>query len=671
MNYQEIRKTLEIFKPGKLIEIRSVGLRPMSAYFKDLDKLIAGIKNNPKETFYFVLNDIKDDCYSREQSEKLIVKPKSATTDNDISWREWLLIDADPRRVSGVSATDDEKLKARNTARSLYSYLRNMGFPLPIVADSGNGYHLLYRVDMGHTKENTELVKNFLQALDVMFSDDCVEIDNSVFNASRITKLYGTKAQKGANTKERPHRQSSLLDVPDSLQPASTQLLKKVAELLPKSPPMRNRNYGEEFDVEEFFSKHGIRFAKKEASNGSAKYILDECVFDSNHKAPDAAIFVLKNGAIGYHCFHNSCMGRRWQDVRLKFEPDAYDPKIQPARTTSPVPAAVRQQLNHAKGEKFAAKGEKFLRLKDIQRLDRTQIVSMPSGIHALDRKMIGFNKGEWSVWSGGNGSGKSSILSQLSLEAVNEGFKGAMFSGELTSHRMKYWLHLQAGGPIHNRATDYANVFFTPEEIGRKIDEWTGDKLWIYNNDYGMEANSVINDVKAHIEKYHTDFIIIDNLMSLDLSQVRGEKYDRQSVIALTIASMAKQYNIHIHFVCHPRKPSGFLRKADIAGTADLTNAADNVFMMHRVNNDFKRQASDFFAPSYAEEFFGFSNVMEVMKNRDLGVEDELIGMYFEISSKRLLNTPGETKAYKWDDFQLQKAQVMAEEDNPFLQKD
>jgi hypothetical protein len=158
---------------------------------------------------------------------------------------------------------------------------------------------------------------------------------------------------------------------------------------------------------------------------------------------------------------------------------------------------------------------------------------------------------------------------------------------------------------------------------------------------------------------------------MSLDLSQVRGEKYDRQSVIALTLAEMAKQYNVHVHFVCHPRKPTGFLRKADIAGTADITNAADNVFMMHRVNSDFKRFASDFFDLSYAEEFFNFSNVMEVMKNRDLGIEDELIGMYFEISSKRLLNAPREMKAYKWDDFSLQEPQTLADEDNPFLQGD
>jgi len=184
------------------------------------------------------------------------------------------------------------------------------------------------------------------------------------------------------------------------------------------------------------------------------------------------------------------------------------------------------------------------------------------------------------------------------------------------------------------------------------------------------MEANSVLNDIKAHIEKHQTDVVIIDNLMSLDLTQVRGDKYDRQSVIALAVASMAKQYNVHAHFVCHPRKPAGFLRKADIAGTADLTNAADNVIMLHRVNNDFRKYASEYFDTAYAESFFNYSNIMEIMKNRDLGVEDELIGMFYEVSSKRLLNTPNETKAYKWDDFSLKNAKGKAVNDNsPFAQ--
>jgi len=593
----------------------------------------------------------------------LIAKPKSATADADIAWRDWLLIDADPRRVSGVSSTDEEKAKALTVTRSIYKYLRNMGFPSPVVADSGNGYHLLYSVNMKNTAENTELVKRFLQAVDMMFSDDYVEIDTSVFNASRITKLYGTFTQKGSNTEERPHRQSRLLDAPVSIMPASIQQLKKIADLAPKQEPPRSNNYSGDFNVEDFIFKHGIRVAKKGAtSDGGIKYTLEECVFDPSHKAPDAAIFVSRGGALGYHCFHNSCTGLRWQDVRLKFEPDAYDPKTQPARTTNPPPDAARQQAQQP-----SPKGEKFLRLQDIQRLDRSQIVSVVSGVHALDKKIIGFNKGEFSVWSGGNGSGKSTILSQLALEAVNNGYRVALFSGELTSHRVKNWIHLQAAGPSHNRPTDYENVFYTPPEIGERIDAWTSDKLWIYNNDYGMEANSVLSDIKAHIEKHQTDVVIIDNLMSLDLTQVRGDKYDRQSVIALAVASMAKQYNVHAHFVCHPRKPAGFLRKADIAGTADLTNAADNVFMMHRVNNDFRKYASDYFDAMYAESFFNYSNVMEVMKNRDLGVEDELIGMYYEVSSKRLLNTPNESKAYKWDDFSLKNSKSKPADDNGY----
>ena len=300
MDCREIKKTLETFKAGKLIEIRSVGARPMSGYFRDVDKLIASIKNNPKETFYFVLNDIKEDCYSREQSEKLIAKPKSATTDNDIGWREWLLIDADPRRVSGVSSTEGEKAIVLAITRGIYRYLRNMGFPSPVVADSGNGYHLLYRVNMKNTAENTELVKRFLQAVDMMFSDDCVEIDTSVFNASRITKLYGTVTRKGADTEERPHRQSRLLDIQESISPASTQLLNKIADLI-KPAPTHGKGYAGEFDIEDFISMHGIRVSKKGTTSDGVKYILEECVFDPGHKAPDAAIFVSKGGAIGYH----------------------------------------------------------------------------------------------------------------------------------------------------------------------------------------------------------------------------------------------------------------------------------------------------------------------------------------------------------------------------------
>jgi replicative DNA helicase len=291
-----------------------------------------------------------------------------------------------------------------------------------------------------------------------------------------------------------------------------------------------------------------------------------------------------------------------------------------------------------------------FLRLQDIEVVDRSKIVSIKTGIDALDRKIIGMNKGELSIWSGGNGSGKSTFLSQLALETIERGFRVAMFSGELTSNRAKSWLQLQAAGRQNTLLSDNNISYYVPKAKAEAIDIWAADKLWLYNNQYGIKVNSVIDDFKKHFEEYDTDVVIIDNLMSLDLTEIKGEKYDRQTALVLMLSELAKAYNVHIHFVCHPRKPVGFLRKSDISGSADLTNAADNVFMMHRVNNDFLRLGGEFLGKTEIEQYKEFSNVIEIMKNRDLGVSDDFVGLYFEPSSKRMLNEKHENKLYGWE---------------------
>jgi twinkle protein len=64
--------------------------------------------------------------------------------------------------------------------------------------------------------------------------------------------------------------------------------------------------------------------------------------------------------------------------------------------------------------------------MKDIVPQDRSSIVSFPSGFKELDKKIIGFNLGEVSLWSGLNASGKSSVLEQISLNCVERGFRVA-----------------------------------------------------------------------------------------------------------------------------------------------------------------------------------------------------------------------------------------------------
>ena len=122
-----------------------------------------------------------------------------------------------------------------------------------------------------------------------------------------------------------------------------------------------------------------------------------------------------------------------------------------------------------------------------------------------------------------------------------------------------------------------------------------------------------------------------------------------KQTSLILLLCNFAKEENIHLHIVAHPRKATGFLRKTDVSGTADLTNAVDNVFIIHRVNNDFRTNAKDFFTAGEAERYFGFGNVIEVCKNRDLGVQDFLVGVYYEAESRRFLNYQYENINYGW----------------------
>lgn len=644
---QSIRATFDIFKPDGVIEVRAMDGYTFSGYFKDRQRLVSELAKRDDKTWYFVMNDINDACYSREQSERILSKKGLKTTgDKEIEVIRWILIDADPERPAGVSSTDEEKAKSKETIKRVYKYLKQEGFSDPVVCDSGNGYHLLYSVDMN--VDDADYTKKFLQTLDMLFSDEYVKIDTAVSNPARITKVYGTIARKGANTPERPHRSSGFVYIPEEIKKNSIHLLKKVISVFPEKPkPVYRNNSIEAFDIDDFIAKHGIRVKYETKSGDVRKLVLEECPFDHNHKAPDSAIFVMNSGAIAFKCFHNSCSDKGWKDLRQMFDPGCYERKQEQTRTFSPLPIAEKKE----EAQKITTdEAPHFLRMQDIEVVDRSQIVSIKTGIDALDKKLIGMNKGELSIWSGGNGSGKSTFLSQLALETISRGFNVAMFSGELTSNRAKSWLQLQAAGRAHTRLSDNGVSYYVPKYKADAIDAWAADKLWIYNNQYGIKVNSVIDDFVKHMEKHHTDVVIIDNLMSLDLTEIRGEKYDRQTTLVLTLSEFAKKYNVHIHFVCHPRKPVGFLRKSDISGSADLTNAADNVFMMHRVNQDFLRLGGEFLGQTEIKKYEDYTNVIEIMKNRDLGVSDEFVGVYYEPESKRMLNYRQENKQFGWD---------------------
>jgi predicted ATP-dependent serine protease len=268
-----------------------------------------------------------------------------------------------------------------------------------------------------------------------------------------------------------------------------------------------------------------------------------------------------------------------------------------------------------------------------------------------LDRKIAGLNKGEVSVMSGLNGSGKTSLMSQLALETVNQGYKVAMYSGEMKDYKVFNWARLQAAGKQHTIETDIDGYYTVEPEAHKLIDKWLNTDLYLYNNNKGHEITRLLATIEAAIKEKKVDFVIVDNLMSTDLSAIPGDKNEKQSDFIKRLMRVAQDNDAHIILVAHPRKAMGFLRKDDIAGTADLTNAVDNVFIVHRVNNDFKRLSAQMFGWKEDFELYCYDNVVEVCKNRDFGIQDLFVGMMYEKESKRFLNEPHEVRHLKWED--------------------
>jgi len=135
------------------------------------------------------------------------------TADNNILSRRWLPIDLDPVRPAGISSSDEEHAEAIQRARTIADNMARE-WDRPILADSGNGAHLLYRIDLPNDQEALAFVAGALAELDRRYSDDVVKVDVTSANAARIWKAYGTVARKGDSIPSRPHRLSRIIEAP-------------------------------------------------------------------------------------------------------------------------------------------------------------------------------------------------------------------------------------------------------------------------------------------------------------------------------------------------------------------------------------------------------------------------------------------------------------------------
>ncbi len=342
---EEIRKGVEaLFPDGSLIELRipkSAAVGTVIGFFRNREKLIQAIEeySGKVPAVYYTLNAPSPELYDNAKLKDAAVVGASGCKDDEVMVRNWLLIDCDPIRVDAegkplddqkVSTTDTEKAESLTIAHKVESYLQDRGWPTPISADSGNGYHLLYNLgSMPSTKELTETVHKALEHLAEKFNNDRVGVDVVVSNPSRITKAYGSFTMKGVSTEERPHR-FSCIRVVGGQEPIT---IMQLAALKPMPVPEKKSSIiikakaAEKYattdgpaKMEEFLEWYDIAHKVMAREKNGYKWQIIPCPFNAEHNLGEVAVFVNDDGGYGFKCFHNSCVGNHWQEFKSHLE---------------------------------------------------------------------------------------------------------------------------------------------------------------------------------------------------------------------------------------------------------------------------------------------------------------------------------------------------------------
>jgi hypothetical protein len=326
---REIHRTIELLlQPGQVYELRIPNTRQATVrgYFDVYAKLgqAAANMSGKAPAVYLLLNPANPDLLARAAN-RLAEYAQETTADKDILTRRWLPIDLDAVRPAGISSTEEEHQQALARAQECMEWLTLQGWPAPISADSGNGAHLVSRVDLPNDEDATSLLRDCLQALSFRFDDEKVKVDTGNYNASRIWKLYGTLVCKGDSIPERPHRLARTLEAPERPEVVPLPCLQALAAQVPKPPPAparrAYRGNGEPLNLEAWIAQHGIPIHHQKTWNGGNVWVLARCIWNPEHTDKAPYIIQFSNGAIAAGCHHNGCQGKGWAELREAVEP--------------------------------------------------------------------------------------------------------------------------------------------------------------------------------------------------------------------------------------------------------------------------------------------------------------------------------------------------------------
>lgn len=305
---------------------------------------------------------------------------------------------------------------------------------------------------------------------------------------------------------------------------------------------------------------------------------------------------------------------------------------------------AVRKAIRNACEQEIS----NVVDLADVKYIDITQLPKFKTGVWELDKALKGgICYGQVCILTGKRGDGKSTFMSNIIADAIDQNVGTFVYSGELPAFQFKAWLNMQIAGNSHMsvRKDEFdEDEYYLDTEVDERISAWYRGKAFIYDwqSIDGEETESLIDTVKKVVSKRNIKLVCIDNLMTaMDVVQDQSNLYLAQSNFVRQLKDIAMRYDVAIILVAHPRKSGKEDKDADfdndiVSGSSNITDRVDIVLNYSR-----------------AKEDDSFDSLLQIGKSRLVGIlklGKDGIPLNYSAKTKRVTGMRTLEKHYGWE---------------------
>jgi twinkle protein len=179
----------------------------------------------------------------------------------------------------------------------------------------------------------------------------------------------------------------------------------------------------------------------------------------------------------------------------------------------------------------------------------------------------------EWTVVTGMNGSGKTTILNYILLYlAKMGGYKSTVASLEvLTEQTLSFYVPQCTGVKLPPKAQAEFSL------------DWVAQFFWFYDLQGKADLKDILEAFSYAYRRYGVRFFVIDSWMRLGIDP---ENLTEQGEACRMLSDFTRDHDVHLFVVAHPRKLKDEHQKAgkmDIKGSGQLTDEAHNVWVVRR----------------------------------------------------------------------------------------